>query len=37
MAVIQTAADPPNQGKIIFAIMGWIWKSKKALRNMVKA
>jgi hypothetical protein len=37
MAVIQTAADPPNQGKIIFAIMGCIWNSRKALRNIVEA
>ena len=35
MAVIQTAADPPNHGRIIFAIIGWTWKSRKALRKMV--
>jgi len=33
--VIQTAADPPNHGRIIFAIIGWTWKSRKALRKMV--
>jgi hypothetical protein len=37
MAVIQTAADPPNHGRIILAIMGWIWNSRNALRNMVEA
>jgi hypothetical protein len=37
IAVIQTAADPPNQGRIIFAIMGWIWKSRKALTKIVEA
>jgi hypothetical protein len=37
MAVIQTDADPPNQGRIIFAIMGCIWNRRKALRNMVTA
>jgi hypothetical protein len=37
MAVIQTAADPPNQGRIFLAKRGWIWKRRKALENMVTA
>jgi hypothetical protein len=37
MAVIQTDATPPNQGRIIFVIIGWIWNKRKALKNIVKA
>jgi hypothetical protein len=37
MQVIHTAVDPPNHGRIILAIMGWSWKSKKAPRKMVAA
>jgi hypothetical protein len=35
--VIQTAAEPPNHGRIILVIMGWTWKSRNALRTMVRA
>jgi hypothetical protein len=31
--VFQTAGAPPNRGKTILANIGWIKKSKKALRN----
>jgi hypothetical protein len=36
MQVVQTAAEPPNQGNIILPINGCTWNSKKALKNMVK-
>ncbi len=36
MHAVQTTADPPNQGKIIFAIMGSTWNSKNAPRKMVR-
>jgi hypothetical protein len=32
-----TAEVPPNQGRIYFPIMGWIWNSRKAERNTLKA
>src|SRR4030067_1153709 len=35
MQVIQTAAEPPNHGRIILAIIGCIWKNRNALRKMV--
>jgi hypothetical protein len=35
--VDQTAEEPPNQGRIIFAIIGSTWKSKKADRKMLNA
>src|SRR5271165_5318950 len=35
MQVVQTAAEPPNQGRISFAISGCTWKSRKALSTMV--
>jgi hypothetical protein len=37
MAVIQTDATPPNHGRIVFVMIGWTWKSRKALRNVVRA
>ncbi len=37
MQVLHTAAEPPNQGRIILPTMGWIWNSKKALRKIVLA
>jgi hypothetical protein len=37
MQMVQTAADPPNQGRIIRAITGWTWNSRKALTKIVKA
>jgi hypothetical protein len=33
--VVHTADDPPNQGRISFAKIGWIRKRRKALRKMV--
>jgi hypothetical protein len=35
MQVIQTAADPPNQGRISFDISGWTKNSKQALARIV--
>jgi hypothetical protein len=37
MAALHTAADPPNHGKMILAIRGCTWKSRKALRKIVVA
>ena len=34
MQVIHTAAEPPNHGRIIFATIGWIWKSRKLPTNI---
>jgi|MudIll2142460700_1097286.scaffolds.fasta_scaffold09976_2 hypothetical protein len=36
MAAIETAAAPPNQGRINFAIMGCIGKDRSTLRNIVR-
>src|ERR1017187_3416040 len=35
MHVFQTAGTPPNNGKTIFPIMGWIPNDKAALRKSV--
>jgi hypothetical protein len=35
--VVQTAADPPNHGKTILAIMGSISKRRNALKKMLTA
>jgi hypothetical protein len=37
MQTVHTAAVPPNHGRIILAMRGWTWKSRKALRNIVTA
>ena len=37
MQLVHTAADPPNHGRISFAISGWTWKSRKALSRIVAA
>jgi hypothetical protein len=37
MQVLHTDDDPPNQGRIIFATIGWIWNSRKAERKTVAA
>ena len=37
MLVVQTAADPPNQGRMHLLTINWIWNSKNALRNKVDA
>jgi hypothetical protein len=37
MQLVQTAAEPPNQGTISLAMSGWTWKRRKALRRMVTA
>ena len=37
MQLVQTAADPPNQGRISLAISGCTWKSRNALSRMVAA
>lgn len=37
MQVLHTDDEPPNQGRIIFATMGWIWNSRKAERKTVTA
>ena len=37
MQVVQTAADPPNQGRMILAITGCTWNSRKALTRIVNA
>ncbi len=37
MQLVQTAAEPPNQGTISLAMSGWTWKRRKALRRMVAA
>ena len=34
---LHTAAPPPNHGRMIFAIIGCTWKSRKALTKMVRA
>src|SRR5580704_4777908 len=35
MQLVQTAAEPPNQGRICLAMRGWTWNRRKALRTMV--
>jgi hypothetical protein len=35
--VVQTAADPPNQGRICFAMIGWTRKSRNDERKIVAA
>jgi hypothetical protein len=37
MQVVHTAADPPNHGRIILAMIGWTWKSRNAERKIVAA
>src|SRR5271165_7571526 len=37
MLVVQTAAEPPNQGRMYLLMMSWTWKRRKALRDMVRA
>jgi hypothetical protein len=37
MHVVQTPGLPPNQGRMVFAIIGWTWKRRNALRKMVEA
>ena len=37
MHVVQTAADPPNHGRIILAMIGCTWNSRNAERRMVTA
>ena len=37
MQVVHTAADPPNHGRICFAMMGWTRNSRNALVEMVSA
>jgi hypothetical protein len=34
--VVQTDADPPNHGRIIFPIKGCTWNNKNALKNIVR-
>src|SRR4029434_8150161 len=35
--VVQTAAEPPNHGRICFAMTGWTRNSKNALTKIVAA
>jgi hypothetical protein len=35
MLVVQTAAEPPNHGKMHLLTINCTWKSKNALRNKV--
>src|ERR1700681_2924680 len=37
MQLVQTAADPPNHGRMSLAMSGCTWKSRNALRRMVAA
>jgi len=37
MQVFHTAGVPPRSGRIIWAIMGWMRKSRNALTNSVAA
>ena len=37
MLVVQTAAEPPNQGRMLLLTINCIWRSKNALRNEVDA
>lgn len=36
MQVAHTDAEPPNHGRIAFAMMGWTTKSKNALIEIVR-
>jgi hypothetical protein len=36
MHVLQTAEEPPNQGRIIFAMTGWTSNRRKAERKIVR-
>jgi hypothetical protein len=36
MQVLQTDGDPPNMGRIIFAIIGWTQKRREAEINNVR-
>jgi hypothetical protein len=35
MQALQTEDESPNHGRIIFATIGWTWKSRKADRKAV--
>jgi len=35
--VVQTAAEPPNHGRICFAMIGWSRNSRNALVKIVRA
>jgi hypothetical protein len=37
MQIVHTAAVPPNHGRIILAMSGCTWNSRKALRKIVTA
>jgi hypothetical protein len=37
MHVVQTAAEPPNHGRISLAMIGWTRKSRNALPKIVSA
>jgi hypothetical protein len=37
MQAVQTAAEPPNHGKISLAMISWTWNRRNALRNIVAA
>src|SRR4051812_1372901 len=37
MHTVQTAADPPNHGRMILATSGWTWNSRNAERKTVMA
>jgi hypothetical protein len=37
MQLVHTAADPPNHGRISFAISGCTWNKRNALSSMVAA
>jgi hypothetical protein len=37
MQAAQTDADPPNHGRIIFAMTSCTWNRRKALRKIVAA
>jgi hypothetical protein len=37
MHTVHTAAEPPNQGRIILAMIGCTWNSRNAERRMVTA
>jgi hypothetical protein len=37
MHVVHTAAEPPNQGRMIFAMIGWTSNNRNADRKIVAA
>jgi hypothetical protein len=37
MQAVQTAAEPPNHGKISLAMISCTWNSRNALRKIVAA